>query len=110
MSRFAISVDTSEAREAFKAKYNIPIGVTITHYKLGEWHTKRQIGEVVIPMIAFIEGGMRIPMGRVMRDFLTFFKLCPTQCSPNLFWVLGNIDHLNEKIGVNLTHHNVNWV
>ena len=39
MGRFAISVDTSEAREAFKAKYNIPIGVTITHYKLGEWYT-----------------------------------------------------------------------
>ena len=110
MGRFAILVDTPEAREALKVKYNIPIGVTITHYKLGEWYTKRQIEEVVIPMIAFIEGGMRIPMGRAMRDFLTFFRLCPTQCSPDLFRVLGNIDHLNEKIGVNLTHHNVNWV
>ena len=78
MGRFAILVDTPEAREALKVKYNIPIGVTITHYKLGEWYKKRQIGDVVIPMIAFIEGGMRIPMSRVMRDFLNFFRLCPT--------------------------------
>ena len=108
MGRFAILVDTPKARKAFKAKYNIPIGVTITHYKLGEWYTKRQTGEAVIPMIAFIKGEMRIPMGRVMRDFLTFFRLCPTQCFPNLFRVLGSIDRLNEKMGVNQTHPNVN--
>ena len=31
---------------------------------------KRQEGEVVIPMIAFIEGGTTIPMGTVTRDYL----------------------------------------
>ena len=54
-------------------------------------------------MIAFIEGGMEIPMGRVTRDFLIFYKLCPTQCSLNLFRVLGSVDMLNRKVGVNLT-------
>ena len=24
--------------------------------------------------------------------------------------ILGNVDALNEKMGVNLTHHDVNWV
>ena len=33
---------------------------------------------VAIPMIAFIEGGMQIPMGKVTRDFLIFYRLCPT--------------------------------
>ena len=33
----------------------------------------RQGGEVVIPMITFIEGGMRTPMGSVMRDYLRHF-------------------------------------
>ena len=61
-------------------------------------------------MIAFIEGGIRIPMGRVTRDFLITHRLCPTQCSPNLFRILGSVDTLNEKMGVNLTDHNVNWV
>ena len=63
---------------------------------------------VVIPMIAFIEGGMEIPMGRVTRDFLTNYKLTPTQCSPNVFRVLGNINIINQKMGTNLTWHDVN--
>ena len=61
-------------------------------------------------MIAFIEGGMRIPMGRVTRDFLNLFRLCPTQCVPNMFRILGSVDALNEKLGIHLTHHDVNWV
>ena len=32
-------------------------------------------GEVMIPIIAFLEGGMRIPMGPVMRDYLRHFRL-----------------------------------
>ena len=63
---------------------------------------------VVIPMIVFIEGGMEIPMGRVTRDFLTNYKLTPTQCSPNVFRVLGNINIINQKMGTNLTWHDVN--
>ena len=110
MGRFTSLVSTSKGREAFKAKYNIPIGVEIKHCHLREWYTKRPIGAVVIPMIAFIEGGMQIPMGRVMRDFLIFYRLCPTQCNPNLFRVLGSVDMLNRKIGVSLSHHEVNWV
>ena len=68
----------------------------------------RQEGEVVIPMIAFIEGGIRIPMGRVTRDYPIAYKLYPTQCTPNVFRILGSIDVLNEKINVNLIHHDVN--
>ena len=63
---------------------------------------------MVIPMIAFIEGGMRIPMGIVTRDYLRAHKLAPTQCAPNMFRVLGSVDVLNEKMGLGLTHHNVN--
>ena len=37
----------------------------------------RQGGKVVIPIIAFLEGGMRIPMGLVMRDYLRHFRLAP---------------------------------
>ena len=61
-------------------------------------------------MIAFIEGGMRIPMVRVTRDFLIAYRLYPTQCSPNVFRILSSMDALNEKMGINLTHHDVNWV
>ena len=69
---------------------------------------ERKTGEMVIPMIAFIEGGMTIPMGTLTRNFLRFFKLSPTQCAPNIFRVLGSIETLNERMNLNLTHHDVN--
>ena len=64
----------------------------------GEWFDERKIGEVVIPMIAFIEGGMTIPMGTLTKNFLRFFRLSPIQCAPNMFRVLGSIEVLNERI------------
>ena len=70
----------------------------------------RPSGAIVIPMIAFIEGGMEIPMGRVTRDFLINFRLSSTQCSWNLFMVLGSADKINQKMGTNLRCHDVNWV
>ena len=66
--------------------------------------------KVVIPMIAFIEGGMTIPMGTITRNYLRFFRLSPIQCAPTMFRVLGSIEALNERMDLNLTHHDVNWL
>ena len=46
-------------------------------------------------------------MGRVTRDYLINHRLCPYQCVPNLFRVLGNVDTLNEQMGLVLTWHDV---
>ena len=61
-------------------------------------------------MIAFIEGGMTIPIGTLTRNYLRYFRLSPTQCTPNTFRVLGSIEALNEKMNLNLTHHDINWI
>ena len=49
-------------------------------------------------------------MGIVTRDYLKAHKLAPTQCASNMFKILDSIDALNERMGLNLTHHDVNWV
>ena len=67
----------------------------------------REVGEVIIPMIAFIEGGMTLPMGRITRDYLINHKLCPYQCAPNMFRVLSYVDALNEHLQLGLTWHDV---
>ena len=59
-------------------------------------------------MIAIIEGRMKIPIGRVTRDYLKAHRLAPTQCAPNMFRILGFVDALNEKMDLGLTHHDVN--
>ena len=110
MGRFKSLVDSERGIESFRAWYRIPLGVGIRYCKEGEWHEKRQKGEVVIPMIAFIEGGMRIPMGTVTKDNLRAHRLAPTQCALDMFRILGCVDVLNERMGLNLTHHDVNWI
>ena len=67
----------------------------------------RKEGEVIIPMIAFIEGGMTLPMGRITRNYLINHRICFHQCAPNLFRVLGSVDALNEYLRLELTWHDV---
>ena len=111
MGRFVRLVDTPKCMAAFRAKYRILDNVELQHCELGEWLVlNKPLGVVVIPMIAFIEGGVEILMGRVTRDFLINFRLSPTQCSPNLFRVLSSVDMINWKMGTNLTWHGVKWV
>ena len=93
-----------------RAMYRTPPRAGTRYCKEGQWHIDRKEGEVVIPMIAFIEGGMRIPIGVVTRDNLKAHRLAPTQCTPNMFRILGCADALNEKMGLGLTHHDVNWI
>ena len=95
--------------EKFIADYRIPSTIGLRYCKEGEWHFMRQRGKVVIPIIAFLEGGMKIPMGPMMRDYLRHFQLAPIHCAVNVFGILGCVDALNEKIGLRLTHYDVNW-
>ena len=108
MGRFKILVESKERMEKFKADYRIPPKVGLRYCKEGEWHLLRQGGKVAIPMIAFIKGCVRIPMGPVMRNYLKFVRLTPTPCVPNVFRILGCVDALNEKMVLQLTHHDVN--
>ena len=58
-------------------------------------------------MIAFTEGEMTLSMSRMTWNYLINHKLCPHQCTPNLFRVLGSVDALNEQMNLGLTWHNV---
>ena len=68
MGRFKKLVELEEAMEKFIADYRIPSTIGLRYCKEGEWHFMRQEGKVMIPIIAFLEGGMRIPMRLVIRD------------------------------------------
>lgn len=78
MSRFKKYVHTEETMEKFIADYWIPANVGLRYSEDGDWHLHKQEGEVVIPITAFLEEGMTIPMGPVMKDYLTHFRLAPT--------------------------------
>ena len=78
MGRFKSLVDSKEGIKSFRALYIIPPRVDIRYCREGQWHEDRQEGKVVILMIDFIEGEMKIPMGRITRDYLRAHRLAPT--------------------------------
>ena len=82
--------------EDFRARYRIPQGVVLEYCPPDQVLTDRDVGQVVIPMIAFIKGGMTLPMHRITRDYLLNHRLTPYQCTPNLFRILGCVDALNK--------------
>ena len=107
MGRFKHLVDSPTGMEGFRVKYHIPPGVVLEYCSPDQVHNDREMGQVVIPMIAFIEGGMTLPMGKITRDYLLNHSLTPHQCTPNLFRVLGSVDALNEQLGLGFTWHDV---
>ena len=85
MGRFKHLVDSPASMECFRAKYHIPQGVGLQYCAPDQVLTDRREGQVVIPMIAFIEGGMTLPMDRITRDYLLNHKLTPHQYTANIF-------------------------
>ena len=103
MGRFKDLVDSPALIEIFKEKYHIPQEVSLQYYPPKGIAFDREVGEVIIPMIAFIEGGMTLPMSSITRDYLRNHRLWPHQCAPNLFRILGAVDALNRHLGLGLT-------
>ena len=69
MDRFKHLVDSPAGMEGFRAKYQILQGVTLRYCPPNRIVKNREEWEVVIPMIAFIEGGMTLTMGKVTQDY-----------------------------------------
>ena len=107
MDRFKYLVDSPAKIEAFKNRYHISREVALRYCSPEQIVSHIKVGEVIIPMIAFMEGGMTLPMGRITRNYLINHRICPYQCAPNLFRVLGSVDALNEHLRLGLTWHNV---
>ena len=103
MGRFKYLVDSPALIEIFKEKYHIPQEVSLRYCPPEGIAFDQEVRVVVIPMIAFIEGGMTFPMGRITRDYLCNHRLCSHQCAPNLFRILGAVDALNQHLGLGLT-------
>ena len=107
MGRLEKMVNTPVGMAGFRAKYRIPPEVGLEYCHLEEIFFKRKTGEVAIPMIAFVEGGMTIPMGRITRDYLCCHRLTPYQCTANLFRILGCSNALSDQMNLGLSWHDV---
>ena len=107
MGRFASLVNSPSKIELFKERYHIPQEMGLRYCSTEQIITNREMGEFIISIISFIEDRMTLPMDRLTRDYLINHRLCPHQCVPNMFRILGCVDALNEHLQLGLTWHDI---
>uniref|UniRef100_A0A2N9IVX2 Uncharacterized protein n=1 Tax=Fagus sylvatica TaxID=28930 RepID=A0A2N9IVX2_FAGSY len=64
-------------------------------------------GDLILPLVAIIEGGVRFPMDPLLANFLDYFNLSPTQISFNIFRIVMGVVKLNRQLDLNLTVHDI---
>ena len=109
MGKFKKLVDTDQKIEQFKRRYNFPEDVNIW-YASSEDLALLQNQDLVLPIVAIVEGGVRILMHPFLIQFLTHFRLSPLQCVPNVFRVVMGTAVLIDKLSLNLTVHDITYV
>ena len=109
MGQFAKLVNTEEKIAQFKSRYGIPENVHIRYVPYGDL-ALLQREDLVLPIVALVEGRVRIPMHTFFIRFLTHFRLSPLQCVPNVFRIVMGTAVLNKKFGLNLSVHDITYV
>ena len=109
MGRFAKLVNTEEKIVEFKRRYGFSEDVHIRYVPFGDL-VLFQYQDLVLPIVTIVEGGVRIPTHHFLIKFLVHFKLSPLQCVPNVFRVVMGTTVLMEKLGLNLTVHDITYV
>lgn len=65
MGKFESLVNSPTKIEIFKEKYHIPQEVGLRYCSMEQIVSHREEGEVIILVIAFIEGAITLPIGRI---------------------------------------------
>uniref|UniRef100_A0A2N9EZX0 Uncharacterized protein n=1 Tax=Fagus sylvatica TaxID=28930 RepID=A0A2N9EZX0_FAGSY len=92
--------------ERFRRHYGVPDDVHL-EYRFWEDAITGEHGDLIIPLVAIIEGGVRFPIDPLLADFLDYFRISPTQISPNIFRIVNGVAELNRRLGFNLTVHDI---
>ena len=77
MGKFKSMVDTPETLVEFKRVYEILEDVEVSYCFKSEVEFSRGEGRVIIPLVALVKGEVRIPMSKVLTNFLRHFKVYP---------------------------------
>ncbi len=99
-------VNTPEAMAVFRHLYEIPnnVGLRYVHWSDA---LPPSAGELLIPVVAVVEGGVHFPMDPLLADFLNYFSLSPTQVNPNIFRIMMGTVELNRRLGLELSTYDI---
>ena len=90
--------------------FNIPEDMDVAYCHESEIALHRGANTVFFTLMAILEGGVRFPVDPLLLNTLRVYGLCPDQLPPNFYWVVSCINRLNQMFGLQLDHHNINFM
>ena len=90
----------------FRRHYGVPDDVHL-EYRFWKDTLICEPEDLILPLVAIIEGGVRFPMDPLLAQFLDYFNLSSNQISPNIFRIVMGIVELNCRLGLDLTMHDI---
>ena len=107
---FAHLLNTKASLATFRWTFNIPKDVNVAYCHESEIAFYRCSGSstAFFPLMAILEGGVRLPVSPLLLNTLRFYGLSPEQLPLNFYRVVSCVDRLNQLYGLELNHHDIN--
>ena len=107
---FAHLLGSYAAVAAFKTRFNIPQDVDIEFCPKENIENDRHARVIFFPLLAIIEGSVRILVDPLLLRTLSFYGLGPDQCLLNFYKVVNSVRHLNQLYSLGLNHYGINFL
>ena len=101
-------VDTSSKLELFRQEFDITADVHLRLAGEDDFIMPTTVS-MTIPVVAFIECGLRLPLNILYREVIHYYKLNPMQLAINSYQVINGIIALAKQENVRITLANIHY-
>ena len=105
---FAHLLNAEAPLAAFRQVFSIPDDVELAYCQESDIALHRGAGTAFFPLMSILEGGVRFPIDPFLLNTLRYYGLSADQLPPNFFLVVSCVAKLNQALGLQLNHHDIN--